>query len=473
MKTSFQKILNDFPSAFCLLNEEGILLETNYSFLSLTGLTKDNIIGKPFSFCFKEENKNDIDELIKLNSLVEKKITLLNNEVKHFEFSSSSFYDGKNSRLTLLMIKDISDKKKFIDDLYKSEQRYKELFNNTNDAVFVCYINYGKTLSNFVEVNNVACKRLGYSKEELLDTNPGSVVFGNFEGEVGNIIDRLFSEGQVIFEVVHLTKNEEKIPAEISAHLFNYNERPALIAISRDLTERQRVENQLLLTTEQLRNLASRLQLIREEERTVIAREIHDELGQALTVLKIQVSLLAKKLEENQTQLKDKTLSISQLLDQTITSVQKITTKLRPGILDELGLVAAIEWQTQDFEQRTNIVCDVNLLKEEISLDQEISTAVFRIFQEALTNVARHANASKVKIQLTEFKNTLILEVTDNGKGITQSQVNNPQSLGLLGIKERVLLFGGKVEIKSSMKSGTTVKVEIPFNNINKKDNVK
>lgn len=202
----------------------------------------------------------------------------------------------------------------------------------------------------------------------------------------------------------------------------------------------------------------------------MIAREIHDELGQVLTVLKIQISLLSKKLNEDQQPLKDKFDSVSALIDQTVETVQKICAKLRPGILDELGLVAAIEWQSQELSERTGIRSEFIFPSDEICLDSEKSTAVFRIFQEALTNVARHANASLVHIILKIEKSYLILEIIDNGRGISETQLNAVQSLGILGMKERAVLFGGSVYIEGFPGKGTKVRVEIPYSKLENKN---
>jgi signal transduction histidine kinase len=187
-----------------------------------------------------------------------------------------------------------------------------------------------------------------------------------------------------------------------------------------------------------------------------------------LTVLKIQISLLSNKITDNDI-IKSKFNSVEKLIDNSIESVQKLASKLRPGLLDELGLIPAIEWQTQDFMEKTGIDCECSLPKEEINLEPEKSTALFRIFQESIFNTARHANASTIFINLEEVNNHLVLEIIDNGKGITQNQLNDPKSLGLLGMKERALILGGSVEIKSSMNNGTTVKAVIPF--INNKSN--
>ncbi len=182
-----------------------------------------------------------------------------------------------------------------------------------------------------------------------------------------------------------------------------------------------------------------------------------------LTVLKIQISLLANKLIENQEPLREKITALTNLIDQSVESVQKISSKLRPGILDELGLIAAIEWQTEEFEKLTGIKCSLVLPKEEIDLDAQRATAIFRIFQEALTNIARHANAEKVSVSLLTNLSNISLEIKDNGKGITQEQIKDFRSLGIHGMEERAMIFGGQVYIDGLAGKGTTLKVEIPI----------
>ncbi len=234
---------------------------------------------------------------------------------------------------------------------------------------------------------------------------------------------------------------------------------------ARDITDHNRAEEELRSSHEQLRFLARRLQSIREEERTEIAREIHDELGQSLTGLKIDLSWLTKKFRKDQKLLIEKAESMLKLLDTTIQMVRKISTELRPGVLDDLGLIAAIEWQMQDFQNRKGIKCEFNSSLEEVALDRDCSTAVFRIFQETLTNVARHARANKVRIDVEVSEGHLILKVEDNGWGIRERDILNPKSLGLLGMRERAFLFGGEVKITGEHGKGTTVTLKIPLSN--------
>ena len=242
------------------------------------------------------------------------------------------------------------------------------------------------------------------------------------------------------------------IQAHIGQSISNGSSRTNLI----------QVEN-LRSSRERLRALAAHLQDARENERSLIAREIHDELGSMLTGLKIDLSWLAGRLPADQMSLLEKTQTMSKLVSNIIQSVRRISTDLRPGMLDDLGLVAAIEWQTQEFQARTGICAQFKSRLGNGQFDRELDTAVFRILQETLTNVARHANATRVDITLRAKVNSVVLTVGDNGKGITRRQISHRTSLGILGMRERALLLGGEVIIVGLPGKGTTVTVEIPI----------
>ena len=214
---------------------------------------------------------------------------------------------------------------------------------------------------------------------------------------------------------------------------------------------------------ENLRALAVRLQSVREEEWTRIAREIHDELGQELTGLKMDLTWVAKKLPLDQKALAAKIGSMFDVIDGTIQSVRKIATRLRPEVLDELGLAPAIDWQAKEFQKRSGIRCRLSLPSDALGLDRERSTAAFRVFQELLTNIARHANATRIDVAMQVDSGALVLAVEDNGKGIEEAAIFSPKSLGLLGMRERVLPFGGKVEFARAGDQGTRVTVSIPL----------
>jgi signal transduction histidine kinase len=227
------------------------------------------------------------------------------------------------------------------------------------------------------------------------------------------------------------------------------------------------VENAQLYEAEraarlQLRDLASHLQTAREEERACVARAIHDELGQALTVLKIDLSWLAKRLPADRPNLEQKVSAMSEVIDATIQSVRHVATKLRPGLLDDLGLAAAMEWQAQEFTERTGIGNELHLRDGDITLDRDLATALFRIYQETLTNVARHARATAIGIRLEDQPEELVLSVWDNGRGIAPSEAASPKSLGLIGMRERAAAWGGTVAIEGVSGCGTTVTVRVP-----------
>jgi signal transduction histidine kinase len=224
--------------------------------------------------------------------------------------------------------------------------------------------------------------------------------------------------------------------------------------------ELHRKSERLKESEDKLRRLAAHLISVREEERAHIAREIHDELGQVLTGLKMEVTWLAKRLREKP--LIEKTDSMCKLIDTTVQTVRKIATGLRPEMLDDMGLIAAIGWQAKEFQKRTGIRCRAKL-PPEVKFDMDISTTMFRIFQEILTNVARHSRATRVDIELIVNEDRVGLEVTDNGVGIADSDLNGKKSLGLLGMHERALLFGGEVRVTGTPGHGTRVSVSIPF----------
>ncbi|MDC4224410.1 MAG: AAA family ATPase [Candidatus Manganitrophus sp.] len=254
-----------------------------------------------------------------------------------------------------------------------------------------------------------------------------------------------------------LAKSLEERVEERTASLKAANQ-----VLESEIAERKRIESQLERMQDQLRSLSLRSQSTLEEERSRIAREIHDEFGQTLTVLKMQLSFLERRFRGGQTPISEWTKSMSEMIDTTIERVRQVASELRPIVLDDLGLPAAIEWQAKEFQERTGITCRC-FLQEEIVIDRMHSTAVFRVFQEALTNVARHSGASDVEIKLNEEKGAAFLQVRDNGRGITEEQRLHQKSLGLIGMRERARACGGEVGIEGIPGKGTTITVRVPL----------
>src|SRR5258708_2586665 len=233
---------------------------------------------------------------------------------------------------------------------------------------------------------------------------------------------------------------------------------------SAELAERALTEQRLRASEENLRALAAHLQSVREEERIHIAREIHDELGQALTGLKFDLNAFAKQFEKDSAVVRaENQHGLGVAIDRIINSVRRIASGLRPEVLDEIGLAAAFEWQAREFQRRTGIRCHVSIPAKFVDPDKERSTALFRVYQELLTNVARHANATRVNVTITEGDTSLGLAVEDHGRGIKEQEIESPRSLGFLGLPERVLAFGGSVEVKGNEGKGTRVSVSVPM----------
>ena len=214
---------------------------------------------------------------------------------------------------------------------------------------------------------------------------------------------------------------------------------------------------------EQLQCLTDGLLLAREEERTTIAREIHDTLGQALTALKMDVAWVGRRLPPDAAATTAKLAVMVTLIDDMVMTVRRIATDLRPGVLDDLGLAAAVEWQAREFEHRTGIHCALCAKVDDRALDPLVSTAVFRIFQESLTNVARHSQASRVAVTLERLESDLIFELRDDGIGIAAGDASSARSVGLVGMRERAQLVGGGFAISGASGAGTTVRVRVPW----------
>jgi PAS domain S-box-containing protein len=355
--------------------------------------------------------------------------------------------------------------KKMETALDASEQLLAEILNNAAEAI-IC-IDESQHITMF---NQGAEQIYGYSAKEVvgrpLDLLLPERFLGVHRQHVRNFAAaperaRRIAEG---FQVFGRRKDGSEFPAEASISKLKLAAGTIFTVILWDITERKKAEEELKRSREELRILAARLQQAREEERAVLAREIHDQLSGALTALKMDLSFLTNRVPQEDAALTEKTETMARLIDSTLNSVRNIATQLRPSVLDDLGLIAAIEWQAEEFHNRSGIQCQLDLTREEVALDKNRATAIFRIFQEALTNVARHAEASEVWINLKAQAGSLILQIRDNGRGITQEEISSSKSLGLSGMRERAFAFGGEVAIGGGPGQGTTVTLKIPVN---------
>ena len=273
-------------------------------------------------------------------------------------------------------------------------------------------------------------------------------------------------EERIEYDSIKIRQDGREIPCIVTVTPFR-DSGGTLIGIVesfKDISDRKKSEEELQRSHEQLRKVTSHLEKAREQERRAMALEIHDELGQSLTGLKMDIHWLGRHLSRQESGIYEKISDMDQQLDHTVHTVQRISSELRPCLLDDLGLSAAIEWQANKMHERLGITIDIVSIPEDISLNESCSITVFRIFQEALTNIARHAEASQVDILLEQKKDRIILSVKDNGRGITKEQINDPNSFGLIGMRERTFLLSGELTIEQNQKAqGTTVLLTIPY----------
>ena len=307
---------------------------------------------------------------------------------------------------------------------------------------------------------------LGYSKAEAAGKIGHDLLCAEFPQPYTEIMAELMRVGHWNGDLILTAKDRRRVvvAGRWALQWSIRGKPPRVLVVISDITERKRAENLHVLQTEQLRALAERLQCVREEDRKRVARDLHDQIGQILTAIKMDMSWIGRHLPQSEGEVLARLGESIQLIDSGVKTVRTICSGLRPGVLDDLGLAAAIEWQARDFSSRNNVLCDVSVPPVDLHLDRDRSTATFRIFQECLTNVIRHAEAKQVRVVLSQEDENIVLVVEDDGIGFREPDFSNTLgSLGLLGMKERAQFCGGDVHISSSPGNGTTVTVRVPM----------
>lgn len=360
-----------------------------------------------------------------------------------------------------IYFQDITHRKRTEDMLRKNEERIRlaiksadiTVFNQDTNLRFTWIYNpifgyspemiTGKSDMDILEPDDA--RYISQLKQKVIDTGTGSHNEITLSSPIGNLVLEMF------LEPLHDEKN----------HIVG------LTGALLDITARKKIENDLHKSHEQLHVLASHLQSVREEERLNLSRKLHDDLGQSMTGLKMDLVWISKKMAEhegiNTDLIVQKIKRISEMIDAMIKSVRVISTELRPNVIDYLGLVAAVECEVEEFTKRSGIDCSFNSNVEKVNLDPAVATAIYRILQEALTNVIRHAGATKVLLSLTVEKDEIQLRIEDDGIGVSQSEISNINAIGILGMKERALLFGGELQITGSPHKGTQILLTLPF----------
>lgn len=355
-------------------------------------------------------------------------------------------------------IQDITERKVAEASLRESEAKFSAAF-HTSPAALVIVDTDGR----IVEVNQAFCDLIRYAREEIIGKTSSEIGIVT-EDARQTIVDTFEDNGRRLRNVgltIHAKDGSQHEVMLSAVHVW-LNGVPHRLSTMVEVTERNRSERMLQVQAGQLRALSVRLQKAREEERAMVARDLHDQIGQILTAIKMDVAWAANHTSESGA-VQNRLKTTVDLISEGVQSVRKICTELRPGVLDDLGLSAAIEWQANEFTSRTGITCFVTVPPDDLDLNGETSIALFRIFQEALTNVARHANANSVQASLRQDDAHVLLQVHDDGRGISHVEVAS--SLGILGMKERAQGCGGEVSVCGKPGEGTTVTVRIPLHN--------
>lgn len=357
----------------------------------------------------------------------------------------------------VLVLHDVTDRKAAEDQLRMSADKYKLLFANNPLPMWMLSLPDYR----FMDVNHATLSQYGYSKEEFLQLNI-------LDLRPKEEAERFRSTLNTNFRGVHyagIWKHKKKdgtgLFVDVITHDFVNDGQATRLVLANDVTEKYIADEKLKDSFKAIRELTEHLQNIREQERAHMAREIHDELGQLLTVLKMDVSWLNKRVTTTDPAIREKFTELLDMLDTTVKTVRRIASELRPTLLDDLGLVAAIEWHLEEFEKRSGISKEFKSSLTEVSIHDSMKIGLFRILQESLTNVARHSQAQKVNVGLDKNNGHIILKITDNGKGFDTNRTTK-KTLGLLGMKERTEMMGGEYHITSKPGEGTVVEVKVP-----------
>jgi len=474
----YHDLYNNTPTMFMSVEHKtNKVIECNETLLKKTGFNRDEVIGQQIFMRYHpdslekakskleifnktgEISNSEIDLLTKLGG----KIPVLINATAVRDENGKIMYSRK-------VLQDISGLRQVQEELSQSEERYRAVAETAIDSIITI-----DDIGIIVGWNQGATHTFGYGEHEIFGNSISMIIPDNYsnghsegfkgikEGKGLNLI------GKTI-EMAGKRKNGEIFPIELSLAKWQTANDHFFTGIIRDITKRKLVENALQNSQEQLKKFAAHLQSIREEERISLAREIHDELGQILSAIKIDIGLFMQKITRNNVLptselLLDEIDNIYKLVDKTIITARKIMSELRPEVLDTIGFVEAVKSFSMEFQQRYHINCTFESDFSKLKINPQQSIALFRICQESLSNVARHAEATEVTIKLQKADNKLIIKIIDNGKGIDDQQKARTDSYGIIGMRERVFLLEGELCLISHPGEGTTVKIEIPYFN--------
>lgn len=462
----FKAISDQANYGTAIVDLDGNFIYINERFAAMHGFCPDELAGKNLEIFHNKDQKGYVS---KLNKKFMNEGGYTAEEVWHtrkdgsvFPTLMNGFIIKKNDGFPHLLAAtavDISHRKQAAKELRASQEQLQSIIDNA-PAVIYLKDKQGK----YILVNR--------QYETLFHTTKKAMI-GKTDNDIfpREISDLLIKNDLKVIEAVMPLEFEENILHDDGIHtyisikfpIFNTSgEVSCICGISSDISARKQAERELAKSHEKLRNLSAYLQATREQERIRIAREVHDDLGQVLTAIKLDVSWLKGKIPEQEKAAVKKAEKTIVLVHNAIKSVQRIISELRPGLLNDLGLIAAMEWQLKKFEARTGINADMTIDPEEPELNDALSTTIFRIFQETLTNITRHSQATHIEVRLNKKDGRIELIVKDNGIGITEDQIAHRNSFGLMGMVERAHTVGGKIKISGNPEKGTMVAVSVP-----------
>ena len=368
--------------------------------------------------------------------------------------------------IVMMHTEDITDRRKAEEALRKSEERYRQLVEAMNEGLV-----YVDENENITFINDKMANMLTLAKDDLVGASIENILPEDGKLKFRENFRKKKRGKQMPFEIELSGGKRKKVYVRFSPQpVFDETRKfKGSVMVVSDLTEHILTEEKLRESQEELHNLSVHLQHIREEESRGIARQIHDDLGQTLTALKMDIAMISRKspgTEEEYRRFLQKKDSMLDLIDTTMKSVQSITSELRPGLLDDLGLIPAMEWQTQEYEQRSGIKFYLKLNSKDGEISPELSTALYRIYQEACTNILRHSKATIVRVSM-EIKGKVFprleMIIKDNGTGISKKAIESSQSFGLMGMRERLRPFRGTIHLEGKPQRGTVVTLNVPL----------
>lgn len=455
-------LINSLPGVFYFYDADGRFIRWNRKLEEVTGYSSEEIAQLQPVSLFPEDEREYISQRIQLvfetgSNVAEAHFLSKDGRKTPYYFRATLIqYNGRPCLLGTGI--DITERKKAEQELQESEQKYKLMFEGNPLAMWMMSLPDYK----IIDVNQACLKQYGYTRMEFLNLDMADLLPEDLHDRLMENINREFRGLYNSGVWKQVTKHGDILYAEIVTHDVYYHGKPVRLILAKEVTEQYLSEEKLRQSYDEIKKLTEYLQKVREEERTRISREIHDELGQLLTALKMDISWINRSVPSTDIKIKEKVQGALEYIDFTISSVRRIASELRPAILDDLGLQAAIKWHIENFEALYGIPVEARLEIGDMMLSEEHTVGLFRILQESLTNVARHAGASKVMIALKQQDHSLHLTISDNGRGF-DPKANRHKTLGLLGMKERVTVMGGVYSIDSTIGKGTTVTIVVPL----------